>query len=47
MTVEVAPGVRRWTSWHDHWEEEVGSLALETADGLVLIDPLEPPAELA
>ena len=43
---EIAPGLRRWTSWHDHWEEEVGSLALETADGLVLIDPLDPPAEL-
>jgi len=43
---ELAPGLRRWTSWHDHWEEDVGSLAVETADGLVLIDPLDPPAEL-
>ena len=24
-------------------EEDVGSLAVDTADGLVLIDPLEPP----
>jgi hypothetical protein len=43
---EIAPGLRRWTSWHDHWEEDVGSVAIETADGLVLIDPLDPPAEL-
>jgi glyoxylase-like metal-dependent hydrolase (beta-lactamase superfamily II) len=44
--VEIAPGLRRWTSWHDHWEEDVGSVAVDTADGLVLIDPLEPPPEL-
>jgi hypothetical protein len=43
---EIAPGLRRWTSWHDHWEEDVGSVAIDTADGLVLIDPLDPPAEL-
>ena len=43
---EIAPGLRRWTSWHDHWEEDVGSVAVDTSDGLVLIDPLEPPADL-
>ena len=43
---KIAPGLRRWTSWHDHWEEEVGSVAIDTSDGLVLIDPLDPPAEL-
>jgi glyoxylase-like metal-dependent hydrolase (beta-lactamase superfamily II) len=43
---ELAPGLRRWTAWHDHWEEDVGSLALETGDGLLLIDPLEPPPAL-
>lgn len=42
----VAPGLRRWTAWHDEWEQEVASLALETDDGLVLIDPLKPPPEL-
>jgi hypothetical protein len=43
----VAPGLRRWTAWHDEWKQEVASLALETRDdGLVLIDPLDPPAEL-
>ena len=45
--VEVAPGLRRWSAWHDHWEEEVGAVAVDTADGLVLIDPIEPPDGLA
>jgi glyoxylase-like metal-dependent hydrolase (beta-lactamase superfamily II) len=40
---EIVRGLRRWTAYHDHWEEEVGSLALDTDDGLVLIDPLAPP----
>ncbi len=43
---ELAPGLRRWTAWHEDWQEEVGCLALETDDGLVLIDPLDPPHEL-
>ena len=43
---EIAPGLRRWTSWHDHWEEDVGSIAVETDDGLVLIDPNATPKEL-
>ena len=44
--MQVAPGLHRWTTRHPEWEEEVGSLALETDDGLVLIDPLDPPREL-
>ena len=43
---EIAPGLRRWTSWHDHWEEQVGSVAVDTSDGLLLIDPLDPPVDL-
>ena len=43
---EIAPGLHRWTAWHDHWEEDVGSLAVETNDGPVFIDPIDPPAEL-
>jgi glyoxylase-like metal-dependent hydrolase (beta-lactamase superfamily II) len=43
---DLARGLRRWTAWHDHWEEDVASLALEADDGLVLIDPLDPPREL-
>lgn len=44
---EIAEGLRRWTAWHDHWEEEVGAVAVETDDGLVFIDPIDPPVELA
>jgi glyoxylase-like metal-dependent hydrolase (beta-lactamase superfamily II) len=40
---EVAPRLRRWTAWHEEWREDVGSLAVDTDDGLVLIDPLDPP----
>jgi hypothetical protein len=43
--LEVAPGLRRWLAWHEEWEQEVGSLALRSDDGLILIDPLDPPAE--
>jgi hypothetical protein len=45
--IEVAPGLRRWTSLHEEWREQVGSVAVETPDGLVLIDPIDPPEELA
>jgi hypothetical protein len=43
---EVAPGLRRWTARHEEWQEDVGCLAVDTDDGLVLIDPLDPPREL-
>lgn len=43
----VAPGLRRWTAWHEDWKEEVGSVAVDTEDGLVLIDPIDPPRGLA
>jgi hypothetical protein len=43
---EVAPGLRRWTARHEEWGEDVGCLAVDTDDGLVLIDPLAPPREL-
>ena len=43
---QIAPGLRRWTTPHAEWLEEVGSLAVDTDDGLVLIDPLDPPAEV-
>lgn len=44
--VEIAPGLRRWTAWHEEWREDVGSVAVETDDGLVFIDPLAVPPEL-
>jgi hypothetical protein len=43
---EVAPGLRRWTAYHEHWQEDVASHALESSDGLILFDPLDPPPEL-
>jgi hypothetical protein len=43
---EVAPGLRRWTAWHEEWQEDVGCLAVDTDDGLVLVDPLDPPRGL-
>src|SRR5581483_4733596 len=42
----VAPGLRRWSSWHPEWRQEVGSAAVDTPDGLVLIEPLDPPPEV-
>jgi glyoxylase-like metal-dependent hydrolase (beta-lactamase superfamily II) len=44
---ELAPGLRRWTAWHDEWRSDVGCLAADTDDGLVLIDPLDPPSEIS
>jgi glyoxylase-like metal-dependent hydrolase (beta-lactamase superfamily II) len=43
---QVAPGIRRWTAFHPEWKEEVACHAVETAAGLVLVDPLDPPPEL-
>lgn len=43
---EIAPGLHRWTAPHEEWAENVGSLALESDDGLILIDPLDPPSDL-
>jgi hypothetical protein len=43
---QIAPGLRRWSAWHEEWRQEVGSLAVETDDGLLLIDPTAPPAEV-
>ena len=31
--VEIAPGLHRWTAWHEEWREDVGSVAVETAKG--------------
>jgi glyoxylase-like metal-dependent hydrolase (beta-lactamase superfamily II) len=43
---EIAPGLKRWTARHADWNEDVASLAVTTSDGLVLIDPIEPPPSL-
>jgi hypothetical protein len=43
---EICPRLRRWTAWHEEWEEDVGSVALESSDGLILFDPLDAPSDL-
>jgi hypothetical protein len=43
----LAPGLRRWTAWHEDWQEPVGSVGVDTESGIVLIDPLDPPRGLA
>jgi glyoxylase-like metal-dependent hydrolase (beta-lactamase superfamily II) len=36
---ELRPGLWRWTAFHPEWREDVGSVAYEAADELVLVDP--------
>jgi hypothetical protein len=38
--------LRRWTAWHEEWQADVGSLAMETSDGRMLINSLAAPPEL-
>jgi hypothetical protein len=44
---ELAPGLWRWTAYHEEWKEDVGSVFYDTDDGVVLIDPLVPADEKA
>ncbi len=39
---ELRPGLWRWTTFHPEWKQDVGSVAYESADALVLVDPLLP-----
>lgn len=45
QVTEIAPGLWRWTAYHEEWEEDVGSVYCETDDGVVLVDPLVPPED--
>jgi glyoxylase-like metal-dependent hydrolase (beta-lactamase superfamily II) len=45
QVAEIAPGLWRWTGFHEEWEEEVGSVYCEFEDGVVLVDPLVPPED--
>ena len=40
--LDIGPTLWRWTGYHQEWKENVGSVYCETADGVVLIDPLVP-----
>ena len=42
---ELAPGLWRWTAFYPEWKDVVGSVYYETADAVVLIDPLVPGEE--
>ncbi|HEY8407132.1 MAG TPA: hypothetical protein VIK66_04055 [Gaiellaceae bacterium] len=37
--------ITRWTAYHEHWREQVGCVAVESDDGLLFFDPLDPPSE--
>jgi glyoxylase-like metal-dependent hydrolase (beta-lactamase superfamily II) len=45
--LEIAPGLWRWTGYHEEWRQDVGCVYLETPDGVVLVDPLVPPEDTA
>lgn len=45
QAAKVVDGVWRWTGWHEEWKQEVGSVFLESGDGICLIDPLVPPED--
>ena len=42
---EIAPGLWRWTGFHEEWREDVGSVYYEAEDGVVLVDPIVPPED--
>ena len=43
--LEIAPGLWRWSAYHEEWEENVGSVYCETDEGVVIVDPLVPEDE--
>jgi glyoxylase-like metal-dependent hydrolase (beta-lactamase superfamily II) len=43
--LELANGLRRWTAWHEEWKQDVGCVYWESADAVLLIDPLVPPED--
>jgi glyoxylase-like metal-dependent hydrolase (beta-lactamase superfamily II) len=38
----IAPGLWRWTAFHEEWRKDVGCVYLEAEDATVLFDPLVP-----
>ena len=39
---ELAPGLWRWTGYHEEWKQDVGCVYVEAPDAIVLIDPQIP-----
>jgi glyoxylase-like metal-dependent hydrolase (beta-lactamase superfamily II) len=42
---ELAPGLWRWTGWHEEWKQDVGCVYYEHGGEVCLIDPLVPPED--
>jgi glyoxylase-like metal-dependent hydrolase (beta-lactamase superfamily II) len=42
QVTEIATGLWRWVAFHEEWRRDVGSVYLETADAVCLVDPLVP-----
>lgn len=42
---EVAPGLWRWTAFHQEWKQTVACVYYEAPDAVVVIDPLVPPED--
>jgi glyoxylase-like metal-dependent hydrolase (beta-lactamase superfamily II) len=45
QVVEIAPGLWRWTGFHEEWKEDVGSVYYEAEGAVVLVDPIVPPED--
>jgi glyoxylase-like metal-dependent hydrolase (beta-lactamase superfamily II) len=45
--LQIAPGLWRWTGFHEEWRQDVGCVYYEAPDAVVLIDPLAPPEDPA
>jgi glyoxylase-like metal-dependent hydrolase (beta-lactamase superfamily II) len=43
--LEIAPGLWRWTGYHEEWKQDVGSVYCEMDDCVVPVDPLVPPED--
>ena len=42
---ELAPGLWRWTGWHEEWKQDVGCVYYEQGGEVCLVDPLVPPED--
>lgn len=40
--IEIAKGLHRWSSFHAQWGIDFDSYALQTPQGVVLVDPIKP-----
>jgi glyoxylase-like metal-dependent hydrolase (beta-lactamase superfamily II) len=43
---EIAKGLYCWSSFHDQWKIDFNSYALQSAKGVVFVDPIKPTASL-